>query len=864
MWGRIRLGLRRWLTALTERIRGSRDEPPSFADLFRRFQQVIGNNNRALEIIADMDGKLGGDFVFDRQYLVDSVARLRELARGSAYNLNLMTGNRYTDLTGVIEKLVASLEAELAGAPAVHDARRLYILGDIDDGLNDVVGNKAFNLSRITNLPRINVAPGFVAALGCFRDYLAFNDLFDKISDVLDDWSSGGRSVESASRAIRLSILGAEVPPNVRREIMAAAARLEGGGGAQSLYSVRSSALGEDGDLSFAGLYDTFLDVSQHELLSAYKKVLASLYNRAGLEYRRRTDALSSEMAMPVLVQAMVPSRVSGVLYTLDPNFPDRAEAVVGAAWGLGTSVVGGETTADTYRASRVPPHAVVERTIGAKESMQVSGSSGPALEVPRELQTEPCLASEEVARIVEIGLILERYFKTPLDIEWCLDYAGKPWVLQARPVRLSKHEHLPRPDASDIARDHPVVMSERGTIAYRGVGAGPVWVSRDDADLSDFPTGAVLVSRSASPALANVVPEAAAIVTDLGTATGHLATVAREFRVPAIVGASSATELLEPGRVVTVDAERNVVYDGRVKELLQHQLLDERAFDITPEFRLLRRLLRRIAPLTLTDPSSPDFSPEGCRTLHDVMRLMHEKAFEALARIGQDPRAFLRRGGRRLRSSLPLDMVLIDLGGGIADDAEGRTHVDPEQITSVPMRAIWQGLTSPRVWSTEPVPVDFQGMMSSLTRTANQDVLGDNLPGVNLAILGADYVNLSLPLGYHLTVIEAGAGPGPERSFISFRFAGGVTDIIRRSRRAKLLEGILEHAGFKVTVNGDLVVARAIDLTDEQYVEGLELMGRLIGFTRQLDVLLKSDADVSFFMNKFNDLAERTPDVRE
>jgi pyruvate,water dikinase len=242
----------------------------------------------------------------------------------------------------------------------------------------------------------------------------------------------------------------------------------------------------------------------------------------------------------------------------------------------------------------------------------------------------------------------------------------------------------------------------------------------------------------------------------------------------------------------------------------------------------------------------------------------MHEVAFQALAQIGQDPRAFLRRGGKKLRASLPLDLILIDLGGGIADEAKAQTHVDPDQITSVPMRAIWRGMTSPNAWSMDPVPVDFQGLMSSVTRTHSTDVLGDTLPGVNLAILAGDYVNLSLPLGYHLTVIEAGAGPQPERNFISFRFVGGVTDIIRRSRRAKMLEHILERAAFKVTVNGDLVVARAIDMTEEQLMDGLHLMGRLVAFTRQLDVLLKNETDVAYFTERFHNLVDHRPDVQE
>jgi pyruvate,water dikinase len=856
--------LRRPLVALKRLFRRRRGARAPFADLFKGFQQVINNNNTAMQVIADMDGKLGGDFVFDRQYLIDSVGKLQELVRSSAYTINLMTDNRYPELYPVIEKLVGRLDADLAGKPSVHDVRRLYFLSDIDDGLEDVVGNKAYNLGRIRSLPHVNVVPGFVAAVACFRDYLAFNDLFDNIASILTACSTGERSVESASRALRLSILGAEVPPNVRRELMSGAESLGRGDTRPSLFSVRSSALGEDGELSFAGLHDSFLDVRQNELLSAYKKVLASLYNEASLEYRLRTDAFSMEMAMPVLYQTMVTSRVAGVLYTLDPNLPDREETILSATWGLGTSVVGGDAAADTYRASRKPPHRVVEQDIRPKLRMQAPGAPGPPGEVPKNLQDEPCLTPTDIVRIVETGLILERYFKQPLDIEWSLDHAGKLWVLQARPMHLSAPESLPRPDSSEVARSHRIVMSDCGTIAYRGIGAGQVWIPRDESNLSGFPTGAVLVSRSAAPALAKVVPHASAIVTDLGTATGHLATVAREFRVPTIVGTGSATEKLSPGQVVTVDAERKVIYEGRVELLLHRQLLEKPTFEITSEFRLLRRLLRRIAPLSLTDPQAPDFTPAGCRTLHDVMRFMHEEAFQALAQIGQDPRAFLRRGGKRLRSSLPLDLVLIDLGGGIADEAQAQTHIDPDQITSVPMRAIWQGLTSPNVWNMEPIPVDFQGLMSSVTRTRSTDVLGDTLPGVNLAILAANYVNLSLPLGYHLTVIEAGSRPRPERNFISFRFVGGVTDIIRRSRRARMLEEILERAGFKVSVNGDLVVARAIDLTNEQLTDGLHLMGRLIGFTRQLDVLLKSDTDIAYFAERFNNLVNHRSDVQE
>jgi pyruvate,water dikinase len=270
-----------------------------------------------------------------------------------------------------------------------------------------------------------------------------------------------------------------------------------------------------------------------------------------------------------------------------------------------------------------------------------------------------------------------------------------------------------------------------------------------------------------------------------------------------------------------------------------------------------LRRLLKKISPLSLTDPKAANFTAKGCRTLHDIMRFVHEKAFQALAQAGKDPRSFLRRGGRRLRSHIPLDLLIIDIGGGLSGEVGNDPYVDPEQITSAPMKALWEGLSLPNVWNMEPVAVDFRGLMSSLTRTQSAQVLGDNLPGVNLAVVGNDYVNLSMPLGYHFAAIEASIGASAENNYISFRFVGGVTDITRRSRRATLLMTILEKAQFKVKVNGDLVVARAINLTFEQINDHLRLIGRLIGFTRQLDVLLKNDEDIDTYIEKFMDYVQ-------
>jgi len=222
------------------------------------------------------------------------------------------------------------------------------------------------------------------------------------------------------------------------------------------------------------------------------------------------------------------------------------------------------------------------------------------------------------------------------------------------------------------------------------------------------------------------------------------------------------------------------------------------------------------------------------------------------LAQIAEAPGFLRARGGRRLKADLPLNMILIDIGGGLNERATKAGWVLPEQITSLPMKALWQGMASPEVWSTQPISADFKGLMSSLTRTQTAALAGNALTGMNVAVLGATYLNLSLRVGYHFTVVDASLGPQLEKNSVFFRFIGGATDISRRSRRAALLMSILEKIGFKVEGKGDLVIARATSSTMEQSQNHLYLIGRLIGFARQLDILMTDDAAVDIYFQRF------------
>jgi pyruvate, water dikinase len=823
-----------------------------FNELFVRFHQLLEENTKALEIITEMEDKLGGEYVFDRKFLVDKVQEIKAVILSCAYYFNAITNNKYQRIYEVIESLTRQLQQELSGLLVFPHGPHVVPLKDINDTLSVAVGNKAYRLSRIITLSHAPVPPAIVVTAMGFRNYLAYNNLFDEIESLLPSCLEGVHQLETVSQKIRLMILVGEIPPDLRQEILQAVERIFPDHPESGAFSVRSSAVGEDGELSFAGLHDTLLNVAFRDLLSSYKKVLASLYNPAALEYRIKHQIPFSDMAMAVIYQRMVPGKVSGVIYSVDPNSPHENVCLVTAAPGLGKGVVEGSAAADTFRLSRDPPHRVLACRPGgggASSTPQVpmNDSSRPAERPP-----QPCLFPQTATSLVETAMSLERFFKRPLDIEWSIDAEDQKWILQARPLGLPPSSRTRRPALQKRLHHYPVVIKNKGIIAYRGIGAGPVWLTKEGADLDRFPTGAVLVSHYSLPILARVLARASAVITDVGSPTGHMATVAREFRIPTIVDTETATEIFKPGQLVTVDAERNVVYEGRINELLHHQLLERASFETKYEFQLLRRILKRIAPLTLTNPDGANFTINGCRTIHDVLRFMHEKSIQALVSIMQAPRRLLKHGGRRLKADLPLNLILIDIGGGLAADLPRTDWVEPRQITSQPMLALWAGMDSPDTWNTDPVAADFKGLIASVTRTQSSALTGDVLSGLNVAVLGTNYLNLTLRLGYHFTVVDASLWPTAEKNNIFMRFIGGATDITRRSRRATLLGAILEEFGFKVEKKGDLVIARAVKGTEAMTRDRLTIVGRLIGFLRQLDILMKSDDAVEHYFKRF------------
>lgn len=825
-----------------------------FSQVFERLQTILKHHQKVMDLMADLAEKSGGEYVFDRKYLEDVVQEIHMSLLSMVQELNFISSNKYTKLYTILEVIISQLEAELRGRLGLsHEMPFTVTLDKAPSDRPELIGGKANVLVTISRNLQLPIPPnGLVITTKAYRLYLETNELEERIYALLDLWAAGEKDEHKISRQIRYHILSGIVP----REISKAIEQWVSKG--KTKWAVRSSAYGEDGELSFAGIHDSVLNVPSHEVLRSYKKVLASLYSPEALVYRREMNMLGEEAAMAVIIQEMVQSKVSGVIHTVDISSNDPNNLVIFASWGLGRTVVEGRGTVDRFVVGRDPPHNIIKKEIAVKTTSIEAQKEGGEREyaVKPEEQTRATLSEDDIAQLAKWAIAIERYFKHPQEIEWAIDHAGNYVILQSRKLFLPASESEYTCNITTVQDQYTVLMDKVGTVVHAGVGSGPVVRVFSDADMEKFAEGSVLVTKYTAPWLARIVPKASAIIAERGSPAGHLATIAREFRVPTLVGVNEALEKLSDGQVITVDTKSRTIYAGTVKELISYELFRSQVFEDTPEFRLLRRLLRRITPLHLTDPSSPDFTPEGCQSVHDVVRFVHEKAIEEL----MDVEGLLRRSKGfkvyTLQSEIPIGLRVLDLGNGIDPLKSLETDkIKPNDILSVPFKAFWNGLSEPGVWNIDPVVVDFKGMMSSLTRTWSDTTMSTSATEFNLAIISENYMNLHLRLGYHFNLIDARVEPFSPHNYIYFRFVGGVTDITRRSRRAQLLSAILSAYHFKVDVKEDLVVGKVLHLTEEEMTERLKMLGRLVGFTRQLDVKLQNDEDVSSFVRAFYEL---------
>ena len=351
---------------------------------------------------------------------------------------------------------------ESSGAPP-RLVRQIADLGAADVAS---AGGKAASLGELTRAG-LRVPAGYVVTAGAFGLAMGTLDpdgfLRDEIAGLpADDLGAIGR----VAAGVRARITAAALPASVVAEISVAHERL-----GASAVAVRSSATLEDSpEASFAGLQDTYLAVRGIDaVLDRVRSCWASLYNDESVAYRRRMGLPEHGLAMAVVIQRMLSTRAAGVMFTRSPVTGDRSVVAIEGTWGLGSALVAGEVTPDSFTVSKVTGE-ITGRRVGTKLRLHSFVPHEPGVSVlamPAALRGRPCLTDDEARALALLARQVEEHFGSPQDIEWALlgddpacpplhgEIADRIMLLQSRPettwaTRDRSPVATPQPRASD------------------------------------------------------------------------------------------------------------------------------------------------------------------------------------------------------------------------------------------------------------------------------------------------------------------------------------------------------------------------------------------------------------------------------
>jgi pyruvate,water dikinase len=283
------------------------------------------------------------------------------------------------------------------------------------------------------------------------------------------------------------------------------------------------------------------------------------------------------------------------------------------------------------------------------------------------------------------------------------------------------------------------------------------------------------------------------------------------------------------------------------VNELLEYASKKREPFKETHLFKTLEKVLKWVVPLNLIDPDSERFTPEYCKTYHDITRFSHEVAMHEMFSIGEEQEI---EGTKTidLSAGIPIDVCVLDIDGGVKENVKKASY---EDILSIPFSALLRGMKSMK-WPGPP-PVDARGFLGMLAHSAS--VPEDQLQETgkkSFAVVSKHYVNFSVRLGYHFSMVEAYAGENINDNYVKFFFKGGGAAVDRRLRRVRLITAILKKMGFKVTIKEDVIDAMLTKYKQATIEDKLEIMGKLTAYTKQLDMAMFNDAVTDMYIEQF------------
>lgn len=437
---------------------------------------------------------------------------------------------------------------------------------EIGKGDVGIVGGKGANLGELTSFG-LPVPPGFCVTATGYTKFIKYAELDEVVKLLMEAVDvEDVDELTNASKEIQTKIKEKEFDPELKEEILSAYREFsENIGVKDPEVAVRSSATAEDlPDASFAGQQDTYLHISgEEELLNHIRDCFASLWTSRAIYYREKQNYDHFDVALSVVIQKMVNSEKSGVMFTANPINNSSDEMMINASYGLGEAVVSGIVTPDEYIIDK-KTKKVIEKNIAEKEYMVIKNENGVGTRVVnvKDVLGEDAIKAEalsekELNTLIERGLKVEKLYGSVQDTEWGFDRDTKEfYFLQSRPITtLGDKEE----------KEEKLITLVKGLPASPGIGRGKVKLIKDISEINLVEEGDVLVTAMTNPDMVPAMRKCAGVVTDEGGRTCHAAIVSRELQIPCIVGAKTATKTLKTGDSVTVDAVRGIVYEGEV-----------------------------------------------------------------------------------------------------------------------------------------------------------------------------------------------------------------------------------------------------------------------------------------------------------
>ena len=816
--------------------------PTDVADLRARYQvfrDFLSVNNELLELLSELEEE--ASWTSFRQPRVRM--EIRALFDGTAdlvALLNQLSGDRYFDLTNVVTSIRHDVMEFLAKLQDEQDPRLTLQLTEITTETTGHVGGKAVNLARLDDMG-MRVPPFFVITTEAYREFLEHHGLGSKLRAVLaparldapDDFR---RRCELAQGVIE----HASVPAAFVEAISSAWSA--GGFGPAEVAAVRSSASGEDSELSFAGQFDSVLNVPLADVAEAWKAVVRSRFAPRAVFYRRAAGLTEVDTPMAVLVQRMVPARASGVLFTRQPNDPKAPLMLVTSVFGLGAEASAGTASADQLVVSRRAPHAVLERRLARKGERLVGAEGGGVTRaaVEADVQLQASISHPEAAALATQALAIEEYFGRPQDLG--VDDRHRRHGVDPAGAAAPHREGRGR-GTGGAGRRAAAAARRRGGLARPrgGTGGG----GADARGRGPYPDRRA--ARDA-PVAARLRAVPAARLRRAGRARlGHRARRVDRARVPRA----------EPVR------RRRRDRDARARPDRQ------RGRRHAPGVR--RRAVARTAGpppahahrtrdgRTAERPGGQAHEAER-QQLHELLGLpVAPRRHPLRARDGHSGDVRGRRpparpaGGRREEAGVPAADLRPPggFGGGLAPGTEEKRQVRPDEVVSMPFQALWRGLGDEEFERRRLSRPHVRAFGSVMASTVSGDGMRD-LGAPNYACVTESYLNLNSRQAYHFAIVDAFLADNQNNNHISLRFAGGGAAPWQRALRVQFMAEVLRRNHFTVTVTGDLLNAWYRGLDQGTGAEALTMIGHLLRFSAQLDMFIKNETEMRQYVDAF------------